>query len=194
LGWLGWDGRRWIAGNCGVVERLAKATVRGIYGEVSIIEDSAKRNEVARHAKASESRQKIDAMIGLAKSDERVLTSLASLDNDPNLFNVRNGTIDLETGKLLPHRRTDLLTKLAPVDYDRTATCPRWKSFLREIMSGNTRLVGFIQRAVGATLLGRCREHVVHVLHGTGANGKSTFLEVLLHCSPSTDRPPHRSC
>jgi putative DNA primase/helicase len=48
------------------------------------------------------------------------------MDRDPFLLNVFNGTLDLRTGKLRPHRREDLLTKLAPAEFKPNATCPLW--------------------------------------------------------------------
>lgn len=41
------------------------------------------------------------------------------------------------------------------------------------------RLVAFLQRAVGYSLTGRTNEQVFFVAHGTGQNGKSTFLEIV---------------
>jgi putative DNA primase/helicase len=72
-----------------------------------------------------------------------------------------------------------LLTKLVPVRYDPMATCPRWDAFLDQIMAGNQALIAYLQRAVGYALTGDTREQVLFLLYGTGANGKSTFLEVL---------------
>jgi putative DNA primase/helicase len=40
------------------------------------------------------------------------------LDKDPYLLNCLNGTINLKTGTLKKHCKTDLLTKLAPVEFD----------------------------------------------------------------------------
>ena len=81
------------------------------------------------------------------------------------------------------HRRAplaaDLITKLAPVGYDRDARCPLWDLFLMEIMEGKPHLVRFLQRAVGYSLTGDTTERVLFVLYGEGANGKTTFLEII---------------
>ena len=44
---------------------------------------------------------------------------------------------------------------------------------------GNKALIGYVQRAVGYALTGSTREQVLFMLYGTGANGKSTFLEMI---------------
>ena len=59
----------------------------------------------------------------------------------PWLFNCKNGTLDLRTGELRPHRREDYLTKSAPVAYDADAKAPLWEKFLADIMGGDDELV-----------------------------------------------------
>ncbi|MFN3763256.1 MAG: phage/plasmid primase, P4 family, partial [Anaerolineae bacterium] len=89
------------------------------------------------------------------------------------------GTIDLRSGELRPHNPDDLITKIAPVDYIPDAQAPTWEAFLHRIMDGNERLIAFLQRAVGYSLTGDTSERVLFILYGTGANGKTTFLETL---------------
>jgi putative DNA primase/helicase len=71
------------------------------------------------------------------------------------------------------------MTKVAPAPYDADAKCPTWLAFLARIMNGNQPLIDFLQRAVGYSLTGTTGERCLLFLYGIGANGKSTFLEVL---------------
>ena len=87
--------------------------------------------------------------------------------------------MNLRTGELLPYRREDYITKLAPVIYDMDAECPTWLNFLQKIMNGNKSLIKFIQKAVGYSLTGDTREQVLFFLHGFGANGKSSMINVI---------------
>jgi len=95
------------------------------------------------------------------------------------ILNVLNGTLDLRAGHLRPHQREDLITKLVQAGYDPAATCSRWEAFLDRIMAGNQNLIDFLRRAVGYSLTGSIREQVLFMMYGTGANGKSTFLELI---------------
>ena len=95
------------------------------------------------------------------------------------MLNVTNGTLDLNTGELREHRREDLITKLAPVNYDPKATCPIWEKFLDRIMDGNQNLIRYLQKAVGYALTGSIKEQCLFFLYGLGANGKSTFLNII---------------
>lgn len=178
IGWLGWDGQRWSRDN-GAYEVMedARLTVRGMYAEAATLTADSARLELVKHAKHSEAREKLEAMIALAK--HQASAHLASFDTDPYLLTVTNGTVDLRTGLLQPHWREDWITKLAPVDYDVQAQAPTWHRFLKEIFKGNESLIRFLQRAVGYALTGLTSEQVLFILYGTGANGKSTFLKIL---------------
>jgi phage/plasmid-associated DNA primase len=59
------------------------------------------------------------------------------------------------------------------------AECPRWRQFLFEVFDGDEELIEFLKRAVGYSLTGDSREHVLFVCHGPGCNGKTTFIETL---------------
>jgi putative DNA primase/helicase len=177
--WLFWDGQRWRRDETGEAMRRAKETARNIYKEAADLTDSSARQATADWAKKSESEARLRAMIRLAETEPGITVTPDQFDTDPWLLNVANGTIDLRTGDLREHRREDLLTKLAPIEYDTSAQCPTWLAFLDRIFDGNTELIAFIQRAVGYSLTGDTSEQVLFLLHGTGANGKSTLLESL---------------
>jgi len=100
-------------------------------------------------------------------------------DRDQFAFNCGNGVIDLRCGRLRPHRREDLMTKCSPVDYDPEAPCPVWKKFLKDIFDGNRDLVKFVQKFLGCSLTGDMSSQAMFILYGTGANGKSTFINVV---------------
>ena len=174
--WLVWTGVRWMRDDAGQVHRLAKKTVRSMYGEASRAEDEERRKAVAKHASRSEGADKIKAMLELARSEVPVAPD--ELDSDPWLLNASNGTVDLRTGELRGHRREDLITKLAPVEYDSTAAAPTWEAFLERVLPGEE-LRTFVRRAVGYSATGDTSEQVMLINHGAGNNGKSTFQEAL---------------
>jgi 5S rRNA maturation endonuclease (ribonuclease M5) len=192
--WYVWDGTRWRKDETGEAMRLAKRTVALIYEEAAAADDGT-RSAIAKHAVASESAAKIAAMLTLAKSEVDLVVTPDQLDADQFLLNLPNGTLDLRTGKLQTHRREDLITKLAPVDYDPMAQCPRFKRFLSEILP-DPKVRRFVQKEAGYALTGDVREQDFMILYGTGMNGKSTLVTVCGKCSAttrSTPRPRHFS-
>ena len=176
--WLLWDGRRWAPDTDGAVVRLAGETIRKLYRRAYEVDNQQERERLAKWALKSEAEPKIRALLKLASCDASVTINTADLDTNLWYFNCLNGTINLRTGKLLPHSRSDLNTKLAPVVYDRTAEYSGFLKFLKEIIP-NLELRTFLQRSVGYSLVGDTRERCLFILHGSGDNGKSTFLEVI---------------
>ena len=177
--WLVWTGKRWELDRAGLVQRLAKKTVRAIYAEAASVVDDERRKEIAKWGMRSEAKNRVDAMVSLAESEPEIAVLTEDLDSDPWLLNVANGALDLRTGELRPHKRADLATKQAGAAYDPDARCPLWLAFLDTIMGGNQDLVGFLQHAIGYSLTGDVSEQVLFFAYGTGANGKSTFAETI---------------
>ncbi len=175
-GWMVFDARRWRHNEPEAMRR-AKATVRGIYAEAAHVEDDDERKRLVAHARASEGLARLEAMLRLARSERPFEIVQGAFDADPLLLNVLNGTIDLRTGELRPHRREDLLTKLVTVAYDPTARCDAWERFLRDTTGGNEELIGFLRRAVGYSLTGLTSEEKLFFVHGPAASGKSSFVE-----------------
>jgi putative DNA primase/helicase len=173
-----WDGKRWVLdeANCEVLD-LAGRAVREMYGEAEHLDHDDARRELVQWARMSESRARLESMTALAKTKAK--GRLADFDQDRCLLNVLNGTLDLKTGHLRPHRSGDFITKLAPVAYDANAVAPTWDRFVMEIMQGNADMVAFLQRVVGYALSGETSEQVFFILFGSGANGKTTFVRTI---------------
>jgi putative DNA primase/helicase len=117
-------------------------------------------------------------MIALARDEVPVMPD--ELDQHPMLFNCLNGTIELETGTLREHRRGDMLTKLCPTEFNPDASTHEWDRFLEDIFGGDQMLIDFMHRLCGYCISGDVREQVLGILWGSGANGKSTFLNAIM--------------
>ena len=176
--WWVWTGKVWAVDNSGEVRRRAKATIAEIYREAAEAGEKA-REALVKFALQSERDSRIKGMLSLAESEPGIPISPGLMDADPWRLNVLNGTIDLKTGKLRPHNRADLITRLAPIEFDPRATCPRWERFLDHIQKTNHDVISFIQRILGYALTGDCREQCLFLLWGSGANGKSTLLAII---------------
>jgi len=181
--WLVWDNRRWVIDNSGHSMRLAKEVARSIYAEAAHPGNDAILSQLlAKWAASSQKRDRLNAMLALAESEQPLPIAVDSLDREPWLFNVENGTIDLRTGELRPHRREDCLTKLCPVEYptEPGVDAVLWSEFLDRIFDGNSELIAFLQRLIGMAIVGEVQEHVLPIFHGSGSNGKSVFIETVM--------------
>jgi putative DNA primase/helicase len=175
--WFSWTGQRWAEDDTGEVMRRAKATAIGIYAEAAYTTDEDRRKALAKWASQSESDSRLRSMLHLAQSELPI--QIEAFDVDPYLFNCESGTIDLRSGEVRKHRRSDMLTKLSPVAYDPEAQPTRWLTFLDRIFEGDESLIRFIQKSVGYSLTGDTSEQCLFIAHGTGANGKSVFLKTI---------------
>lgn len=171
---LAWDGRRWGIDVTGDVERFAKQVAESVLDEARTTHDE----QLFKWGIKSQSAGSLRAMISLAETEPGVPVLVDQLDAGPMLFNTMNGTVDLATGELRPHDRQDLITKLAPGDYDPDAPCPTWERFLADVF-GDEELIGFVRRAAGYSLTGHVHEQTLVFCHGSGSNGKTTFLNVV---------------
>jgi len=175
--YLVFDGQRYEPDQCDAVKARATETVRSIYHEAGDALDEGERKALGSHAKKSESQRGIEAMLSLAQ--HMVAVKPKDLDADPWKLNVLNGTVDLKTGELLLHSRADLITKLAEVEYDPNAEAPVFQAFLEKVLPSEA-LRKFVQKAVGYSLTGDISEQSLFFLHGSGANGKTTLMNVVL--------------
>ncbi|MCS7298325.1 MAG: phage/plasmid primase, P4 family, partial [Bacteroidia bacterium] len=109
----------------------------------------------------------------------RLLGEREHFDTAEGLLCAQNGVVDLRTGQLLPHSPEYLFTHITNAEYHPNAQAPLWEKFLSDIFCGSAPLIAWVQKLIGAAVTGAQREHVLPILWGSGANGKTTFLETL---------------
>lgn len=178
VGWLAWNGGYWKQDADLLVERLARNTMRELLHLAANLPHSHERDALLDHARRSESRQKLEAMVHLARVD--LLAETDQLDRDSWLLNCPNGTVDLRTGVLRPHDPGDLITRQCPVDFMPDAPCPTWEKFLLAAMGGNVKMVAYLQQMVGIFLTGDVSEKFFPMLWGPPDTGKTTFTNTIM--------------
>jgi putative DNA primase/helicase len=183
--WLAWDGRRWDEDASYIVTRHAEDVVSRMLQEALSIpkaenkETEAERLAAIRFARSCGNSARIRAMTEIAQAGYMIPIEPEQFDQGKVLLNCDTGTLDLKTGELRAFERGDYHTKIWGVPDEPGAKCPRWERFLLQVMGGKVYLVEFIQRVIGYSLTGDTSEQCMFILHGSGANGKSTMLGVL---------------
>ena len=102
-------------------------------------------------------------------------------DQQTNMLTVANGTLVFENGDvtLKAHDPKDYITRSSPVRYDPAAQYRFWDSSLSRFIPDDD-VRAFLQRFAGSVLVGGgIREQRLPIMHGGGANGKSTFVSGL---------------
>ncbi len=165
--WLMWDSQRWRS------EKTLEAT--------HLI------RQVCRHASLHASNPKVAAKLAgastvggverLARTDRHHAATTDEWDADIWLLNTPGGVVDLRTGRIRPHDRRDRMTKITAATPK--GDCPTWRAFLGDVSGQDAELAAYLQLAVGYWLTGSTQEHALFFLYGTGANGKSVFVNTI---------------
>lgn len=177
--WFCWDGRHWARDDEGLIIRQAKCVVDGLLAAAKLVDEPETSKRRMAYAFKSQSAARISGMIELAKTEPGVPIKFDTFDGQPHFLNVANGMVDLRTGELLPHDRNALATHVIEIEYDPAASCPVFEGFIAEVLAHDLELVEYVQRAIGYAATGDTREQCFFVLHGEGANGKSTALNAV---------------
>lgn len=189
-GWMTWRGNRWAQDTTGqsveacktVVERAADQVLEQHADQLRLPKGHPDRrfpDSLLAYFRASEGIGKIKAMRELAQSDPHIAADTDDFDAAPYLFTTKSFTFDLRTGQGRAPSRADMLTVAAKVD---PAGEPfhdsDWLLFLERILPDpETR--AYVQRAIGCSLIGEQRDHVVFLAYGPGGNGKGTLFRAI---------------
>lgn len=173
--WVAFNGHRWEVDEGNSVSKLCIDVIRDIPNTAPKDEDI--RKEYRKYAVKCESSGKLESMIKVAKNIMTI--DKPQLDKLTNLLNLSNGTLDLHTMEFREHRPSDFITKMGDAAFDPTATCPVWEAFIHRIFAGKADVIDYVQRAVGYSMSGEVSEQVFFTMFGAGANGKSTFIDVI---------------
>lgn len=178
--WYVFDGKVWQPDeNALAVAELAKRLADRLYTFAIQIKGEDTRNRYLKRIQKLQMRKNRRTMIEDAKSVYPVPHSI--FDRNTNLFNCRNGTLNLVTGEFKPHDPADFLTLMSGVTYDPDAGCDRWRAFISEVMCGDADLALYLQKALGYALTGDTSLECLFILYGaTSRNGKGTTMEAFL--------------
>ena len=173
--WFEWDSGRWQED----LRRRVFSHARQLCRDRSLDAlDRLDGEKAVKVASAVASARTVAAVVSLARADARHATAPEDWDADAWTLNTPAGLVDLRSGRIHPHDRDALCSKITAVAPSYTR-CPRWQRFLDEITAGDADLQAFLGRVAGYVLTGSTREHALFFLYGTGANGKGTFLNTL---------------
>jgi putative DNA primase/helicase len=169
--WYSWDKTRWSSDETLQTYDRVRETCRSA---------STKKEKLASLLASAKT---VAAVERLSRSDRRLAATIDQWDVDKWILNTPTGVVDLRTGRQRQHCAEDYLTKITAVAPDAACPTPTWLAFLNRVTGGKSELVDFLQRMAGYSLTGETIEHALFFLYGTGANGKTTFLNAITGCT-----------
>jgi len=100
-------------------------------------------------------------------------------NKDPNILNIKNGLLNIETYEMHPHTPDYLSTSQIPIEYDHQARSPMWFKFINDITDGDVDQARLLQQIAGYCLTNDTRYAKAFIFFGMGANGKSLFTRII---------------
>lgn len=176
--WLHFDKVRWAEDEEAVKQAMIKTMRYKTEMALKIFPpNSEQMKKMVQWSLSSESNYKLSQALEIASI--YVSKSINEFDTGPMLLACVNGVIDLQAGILRQATPKDMIQRSTNITFDPKAQCIRWQQFLLEVFQGDMEMIDFVQRAIGYTLTGLTKEQCLFLLYGVGANGKTTFLEIL---------------
>lgn len=180
-GWHYWDGKRYAPDETGLARRSVHELLKRERQAAKRMNDQDSRYGYLKAIARMETSNAITGILTEAAALTEFSVAISQIDSDPWLFNCQNGTLDLRTGELHDHRQADRITKLANAAYrpDEPGGTA-WRAFLETVLP-DAEVRSYTQRMTGLGLLGKVNgdSQIMPILTGTGANGKTTFLEAV---------------
>lgn len=179
MGWHDWDGSRYVPDTSGTVMERTK----DLFMEML---QAAREPDTVKWAKSSLNQARLNATIRLAQTVPHLVTSTMDLDANGYELCTPGGIVDLWSSTLRPaDPLVDRHTYRTAYTPDFEMPTPRWDAFLRWAMGEEAEgdpltRVHYLQRLAGAAAIGKLLWHVFPIGVGVGANGKTTFQEVLI--------------
>ncbi|CAL9674629.1 hypothetical protein SUDANB178_07650 (plasmid) [Streptomyces sp. enrichment culture] len=181
LGWYRWDTTRWqideddsvlwAAGD--LAECLATHDPRGIFTTTAL----------QKHRRRTLSTTGINAMLAQARSAPGMVLNAARLDADPYALCTPAGIVDLRTGVVkTPDPERDFHSRSTTVG-PRAVPIPRWERFLADTFGDDAEgqeMISYLQLLLGYSVTGDVGGQVLPFLFGSGKNGKSVLLDVVM--------------
>ncbi|MFF0050847.1 phage/plasmid primase, P4 family [Streptomyces sp. NPDC005498] len=181
IGWYRWDTTRWqmdeddtvlwAAGD--LAENIATQDPRGVFTAQAL----------QQHRRRALSTTGINAMLAQAKSAPGMVLNAARLDADPYALCTPAGVVDLRTGLIQsPDPNKDFHSRSTSVGPQPIST-QRWNRFLTDTFgedSEGTEMIAFLQLLLGYSVTGDVGGQILPFLFGSGKNGKSVLLDVLM--------------
>lgn len=169
--WVDWDGVLWRGDETLKTLHLVRLMCReAVNWDHGVLLSEAGKRCVA-------SAKTITAVERISKSAREFAATAEIWDANPWILSTPQGIIELKTGEMRPARAEDFCTRSTAISPE--GQCPLWIDFVNHVTGGDADLYGYLQRFAGYSLTGVTSEHALAFFYGTGANGKSVFLDTL---------------
>ena len=170
IGWHRWDGARYVLDES---KQIVQAAIES--AQQFAVDDMTDNG--MKWAKRSLQSAAINSSISLAETMPDIVVQARQLDSSARELCTPEGVVNLNDGSIRPANPFDDFHTKQTVVSPKEMDTPLWDAFLKKVIVDDER-IAYIQEILGLALLGEVLHHILPLFVGTGANGKSTILEV----------------
>ena len=109
----------------------------------------------------------------------RTHINAADIVRNPYILNLKNTRLDIRSGKCLEFTPEAIEFDRIPVTYDPSAYCADLDKMLNRVFLGDREVINLFEEMVGSCLIKHNNYQRAFMLYGSGANGKSTVLDLI---------------
>lgn len=174
MGWLAWDGQRWIPDAEAEAQHAVDLYLRGVLADtIARVLASGGGGGELKGLTSILSKSKVKAVTEMAAIHPDMRRDVADFDANPDLVNTPSGVVDLRTGDVLDHNPALLMTKITHGCYRPGYTHPDWTQALQALPDAER---DWYQVRIGQAITGHpTPDGIMPVLQGSGENGKSAL-------------------
>jgi P4 family phage/plasmid primase-like protien len=101
-----------------------------------------------------------------------------------DILSVKNGVIDLRTGKLRKREFDDYLTEFINLEYSENDINEEWEHFINDVFDNKNikdqkAVVDFLQVFLGYSITGNTNQQLFMINYGAGSNGKTVLTNII---------------
>ncbi|BFH67381.1 hypothetical protein J27TS7_16360 [Paenibacillus dendritiformis] len=109
----------------------------------------------------------------------REIPYVDAMNPDKGFINLANGMLNLYTMDFVDHDPRFLSTIQIPIEYNKTASCPKFEEFLFDIFEGDEERIKLVQEIMGYCFIPDIKIQKAFFFIGSGSNGKSVLSEII---------------
>jgi hypothetical protein len=172
LGWMTWQGRKWVGcSDESVMEDIRTYCIDQLAQAIEALKSDRSLHPVVEGWRSMLKKVRLGNVMAVCKGI--MLRDVNDLDADLDVLNTPDGVVDLETGQVLPHNPTMLITKIASGSYRQGFTHRDWE---KAKLALPKKECDWLQIRMGQGCTGhRTPDGIMPVLQGGGENGKSAM-------------------
>lgn len=177
------DNEIWVQDKEGLsIQQCIKDVVKNACEVLDAIADRAQTEKQRGTIKALQQRIKRRAFqnnsIEMIKSHPDILLPIKKMDFYCQMIGMENGVFDLDNREIIKNGRDKFVSKTLNAEYDPNASSPVFDAFIERLFPELDER-SYVMKALAYALSGEADLHQFFIMVGSGANGKSTLMELM---------------